>query len=214
MIRSRLFWMAISLVVLIVAFVGGVVAFGFGPLRNYDVQEIVFRERFQRYDALILNAAQRHGVSPSLIKSVIWRESRFQPEMRGTSGERGLMQVTEIAAKDWVVSEKIEGFSAPDLFDPKTNIDVGTWYLARALKHWAHKDNPMPFALAEYNAGRTRVKRWERDSNKLKDAFKADDLRAVMDFPGTRQYIESIMHRYHQYRDRSEFEEREPALAN
>ena len=30
-----------------------------------------------------------------LVKTVVWRESRFDSTKRGTHGERGLMQVTE-----------------------------------------------------------------------------------------------------------------------
>lgn len=101
-------------------------------------------------------------MNPALVKAVIWRETRFQPQMQGNHGERGLMQITEVAAADWVKAEKVETFVPTDLFDPKTNIEIGTWYLGRAMKHWAHKDDPIPFALSEYNAGRTRVKRWEK----------------------------------------------------
>lgn len=132
------------------------------PLRDYLVQELIFHVRFTRYDSLIAQASARHGVNPSLVKAVIWRETRFQPQMQGSHGERGLMQITEVAATDWVKAEKVETFVPTDLFDPKTNIEIGTWYLGRAIKHWAHKDDPIPFALAEYNAGRTRVKRWEK----------------------------------------------------
>jgi len=196
----------LSLILLPIALLGAVAFWIASNYRAYEVQELIFTNRYQRYDSLIEQAARRYHVSPSLIKAVIWRESRFQPDMRGNAGERGLMQITEIAAKDWSVAEKIETFSPPDLFDPKTNIDAGTWYLSRALKHWAAKDDPIPFALAEYNAGRMRVKRWERDA---KDGveFTADDLRATMDFPSTRNYITAIMDRYQAYLKRRDFRE-------
>lgn len=177
------------------------------PLRDYLVQELIFHDRFTRYDSLISQAAARHGVNPSLIKAVIWRETRFQPQMQGGHGERGLMQITEVAATDWVKAEKVETFVPTDLFDPKTNIEIGTWYLGRAIKHWAHKDDPIPFALAEYNAGRTRVKRWEKSSGLITD-FTAEDLKGVMDFPLTKQYVASIVERYRHYLQRGEFGEK------
>ena len=180
------------------------------PIRDYAVQELIFHERFARYDALIAQAAARHGVNPSLVKAVIWRETRFQPQIQGSHGERGLMQITEVAATDWVKSEKIETFAPTDLFDPKTNIEIGTWYLGRAIKHWAHKDDPIPFALAEYNAGRTRVKRWEKSSGPITD-FTAEDLKGVMDFPLTKQYVTSILARYRHYLERGEFTEKPSA---
>ena len=83
-----------------------------GADRAYVVQEGIFRDRFRRFDGMIEQAALRHGVSPSLIKAVIWRETRFKPDVAGSRGERGLMQITEAAAKDWVDAEKIEKVAA------------------------------------------------------------------------------------------------------
>lgn len=162
---------------------------------NYWLQEFFFRERYSRYDRLIADAAERYGVSPALVKAVIWRESRFHPHMWGGRGERGLMQITEGAASDWAKAEKVETFVPTDLFDPKTNIEAGTWYLARALKHWSAKDDPIPFALAEYNAGRSRVNRWEL-SGMADGKFGSEELAATMDFPSTKAYVDAILARH------------------
>lgn len=202
--RLSAFLVLIAAVVL--GLVGAFVWIRSHPAADYAVQEFFLGARFSKYDALVAQAADRHGVSPSLVKAVVWRESRFQPSKSGAHGERGLMQVTEPAATDWVRAENIQVFVPADLFDPKTNIDVGTWYLARALRHWSGKDDPVPFALAEYNAGRTRVKRWERDSSDAGEPT-AEGLRAAMDFPATRQYISSILERYRAYLARGEFGE-------
>jgi soluble lytic murein transglycosylase len=171
---------------------------------EYRVQEIVFAERYARYDDLIRQASGRYSVPPELIKAVIWRESRFHPDKTGQHGERGLMQITEGAATDWAKAEKIETFVPTDLFDPKVNIEAGAWYLKKALDHWAAKDDPVPFALAEYNAGRTRVKRWVSDSGRGETAG-ADDLQTAMDFPATKSYITAISARQDFYERRGEF---------
>jgi soluble lytic murein transglycosylase len=175
-----------------------------GHDENYALQKLLFRSRYARYDEQIVQAANRYGVSPSLVKAVIWRESRFHPDMLGAHGERGLMQITEGAAQDWARAEKVETFVPTDLLDPKTNIEAGTWYLANALKHWAIKDDPVSFALAEYNAGRTRVIRWEKNSG-LGGGFGADDLQSIMDFPATRNYVRSIVDRYLDFKKQGEF---------
>ncbi|MFZ4775566.1 MAG: lytic transglycosylase domain-containing protein [Terrimicrobiaceae bacterium] len=175
-----------------------------GHDENYALQKLFFSRRYGRYDELIAQSATRYGVSPSLVKAVIWRESRFQPGMLGAHGERGLMQVTEGAAQDWAKAEKIETFLPADLLDPKTNIEAGSWYLANALKHWAAKDDPVPFALAEYNAGRTRVKRWEKSSG-MGGGFGAGDLSSIMDFPATRAYVRSIVARHRDFQRAAEF---------
>lgn len=171
---------------------------------KYLLRETIFAWRYRKYDDLIRQAAARYGIPPELIKAVIWRESQFQPHKVGAQGERGLMQITENAAIDWARAEKIQTFAVSDLFDPKVNIEAGTWYLNRALTHWSAKDNPMPFALAEYNAGRSRVRRWVQDSG-MGDTAGAGDLQAAMDFPMTKSYIAAIIARYDFYKRRGEF---------
>src|SRR6266481_6989320 len=113
--------------------------------------------RFHQYDRLIRSVALEHQLDPMLVKAVVWRESRFDPGKYGTHGERGLMQVTEKAANEWARENKIADFHVDRLFDPKTNLEAGTWYLHRAIEHWKQEPDPIPFALAEYNAGASRA---------------------------------------------------------
>ena len=98
------------------------------PDPTYRVQSWLAGSRYTRYDPLIGDLARKHGVDPWLIKAIAWRESAFQTEKVGTSGERGLMQMSEGAARDWARAMKIETFVPTDLFDPKTNLDAGSWY--------------------------------------------------------------------------------------
>jgi soluble lytic murein transglycosylase len=154
--------------------------------------------RFDDFDSLIISTAQKHDLDPMLLKALVWRESAFVPDKTGTRGERGLMQVGEGAARDWATAEKIETFVPTDLFDPKTNLEVGAWYLHKALLRWKAKADPKPFALAEYNAGRTRVDRWVLATD-LGDKATAEDLLAAIDFPSTRRYVEDILRRQRYY---------------
>jgi soluble lytic murein transglycosylase len=107
------------------------------------------------------------------------------------------MQITEPAAEDWVQSAGVETFVPEDLLDAKTNLEVGTWYLAQALKHWSSQEDPLPFALGEYNAGRSRVKRWSRGAQ-----ITAEELGKAMDIPSTRAYVASVRDRYEYYKGR------------
>lgn len=168
------------------------------PDPAYTLQSWLAGSRYRRYDAMITDVANKHGLDPLLIKSIVWRESAFHPDKVGTVGERGLMQVGEAAAQDWALAEKIETFMPTDLFDAKTNLEVGTWYFRKALDRWKRKDNPVPFALAEYNAGRVRVDRWVAESGRGEDAT-ARDLMQAIDFPTTRRYVEDITARYRFY---------------
>jgi len=191
------------------AFVAGILIAVIGGLfwavaddPEYRLKEWLAFGRYHHFDAEIAQASTRYGVPPELIRAVIWRESRFHSEQVGEHGERGLMQITEGAASDWAKAEKIETFVPTDLFDPKVNIEVGTWYLKQALQHWGDRDDPVPFALAEYNAGRSRVNRWVKESQSGQPVT-ASDLTAKMDFPSTRRYLDTIIARYEFYRLRN-----------
>lgn len=159
--------------------------------------------RYSQYDVLISDVAGRQGLDPMLLKAIVWRESAFHPGKIGTRGERGLMQVGEGAARDWATAEKIETFVPTDLFDAKTNLDVGAWYLKKALVRWKARGDPVPFALAEYNAGRSRVDRWLA-ATELGDKATADDLLAAIDFPTTRRYVQEIVRRFEYYKERGQ----------
>ncbi|MHA3772874.1 lytic transglycosylase domain-containing protein [Verrucomicrobiota bacterium sgz303538] len=189
------------LVLAVAAVAAATLRVGFSHDPEYTVREWFNGSRFWNYDHEIDAVARRHGVDPMLVKAVVWRESGFHPDKVGTSGERGLMQVSEVAARDWVKAEKIETFAPTDLFDPKTNLDVGVWYLGRALERWKGKDDPVPFALAEYNAGKSRVDRWIAESKRGPQAT-SNDLLSTMDIVSTRRYVEDITARYRFYQKR------------
>src|SRR5580765_1057795 len=76
----------------------------------YTLYEWLSPARFQQYDPLIQAAAAANRLDPMLVKAVAWRESRFDPQKLGGAGERGLMQVSEIAARDWAQEHRIENF--------------------------------------------------------------------------------------------------------
>lgn len=142
-------------------------------------------------DAVIAAAARRHGLDPALVKAVMWRESWFNPRARGSHGEFGLMQVTETAAGEWAEAAGVKNFQPEQLLDPAINANAGTFYLAKLLKRYPQTDNPAVYALADYNAGRTHVLRW----NKGAAATNSAAFLAQMDYPGTKKYILAILRR-------------------
>ena len=179
-------------------------SFGYLAVRSgdpvYTIYEWMSPARFKQYDHLIRSVAKEHEMDPLLVKAVVWRESRFDPQKFGTAGERGLMQVSEKAANEWARENKIDNFRVEELFDPKTNLEAGTWYLQRALKHWEEQPDAIPFALAEYNAGASRAQRWGGGASS--GPMPGDDFLRNIDFPGTRKYVDSIIDRYQFYKRR------------
>ncbi len=166
----------------------------------YTVFEWISPARFRKFDPMITSVARAHELDPMLVKAVVWRESRFDPQKVGTAGERGLMQVSEKAAKEWATENKIDDFNVDQLFDPKTNLEAGTWYLQRALRHWEQQAEPIPFALAEYNAGASRAQRWAGGNPGME--VQAKDFLRQIEFPTTRNYVDSITSRYRFYKKR------------
>jgi soluble lytic murein transglycosylase len=155
-----------------------------------------FYWRDHRFDAVIAAAATRYQVEPALVKAVIWRESRFNPGDRGAAGELGLMQIREAAAFEWASAEHVTGFDHADCLDPATNTLAGTWYLKKTLLRYQQTDNPVPYALAEYNAGRSNVLKWRTGSALTNSAA----FMGRIGFPGTKAYVQSILKRCESYR--------------
>jgi soluble lytic murein transglycosylase len=170
---------------LVLLVIGGVTAswWGYGYWKGH------------RFDRLIGAAAGRYGVEPALVKAVVWQESRFRPHAVGRAGEIGLMQIRELAAVEWSTSQGVLGFELDHLFAPATNTLAGTWYLARLLKRYARTDDPLPYALADYNAGRGHVLRWNQGAAETN----ATAFLGQISFPGTRKYVENVVRRRAEY---------------
>ena len=167
-------WLALALVV------GSIGSAAFVYLR--------WRFREQRYNKLIEAVAGQYGVDKFLVKAVIRRESEFDPFVYGRAGEIGLMQVTEGAGREWARATGRKNFGRDSLWDERVNIEAGTWYLARALNRWRDKDDPVPFALAEYNAGFGNVLRWLPNGQ----ATTAAQFQEAITFPGVRRYVDTV----------------------
>lgn len=147
--------------------------------------------REHRFDSVIAEAARHYDLDPALVKAVVWEESRFDPDARGRAGELGLMQIREAAAMEWATAEHIHSFDHADCLDPATNVKAGAYYLKRVSRHYSHADDPIPYALAEYNAGRGNVIKWLAGSAATNSAAFIEQI----GFPGTKSYVLAILNR-------------------
>ena len=107
-----------------------------------------YQAYFDRYDKIIRQAAQKHGVDSSLIKAVIRAESDFDKHAVSSKGAQGLMQLMPETARELKVENS---------FDPEANILAGVSYLKKQLKNF---QNDVSLALAAYNAGENAVRRY------------------------------------------------------
>jgi soluble lytic murein transglycosylase len=168
----------------------------------YVVREIKNWGDYHRFDGLITKVAAEYRLDPRLVKAVVWRESRFQTDMVGKNGERGLMQISPIAAREWATANAIANFGPDQLFDPQINLEIGSWYLGKAMQHWNNQNDAVPFALAEYNAGHSRVDRWVRAAAQKSPQLNARVFEESIDFPSTAHYVRTILARYDFYKQR------------
>ena len=152
--------------------------------------------REKRFIPQIRAAAKRYNVDPMLVKAVVWRESRFNPDVRGKHGEIGLMQIQEITAQEWADSERNLAFTHEQCFDPATNTLAGTFYLSKLLKRYSRTGDPIPYALADYNAGRANVLKWNAGAAATNSAAFIEQI----GFPSTKFYVKSVLRRQKIYR--------------
>lgn len=100
-----------------------------------------------KYDAYFKKAAQRYGVSESLLKAIAKAESNFNAKDVSSAGAKGVMQLMPVTAKSLGVN---------DVFDPEENIMGGAKCIKQKLKEF---NGNVRMALAAYNAGSGAVRR-------------------------------------------------------
>ena len=143
----------------------------------------VFKPYPLYYTEEISYASEKYGVSSSLIASVIFTESSFNPEAKSNRGAVGLMQILPSTA-EWLCGKKGETFSSELLTNPLYNIELGTYYLSYLFQKFGDLDT----VLASYNAGEGNVKLWL-----LNDSYSLDGEKlTTTPFKETNQYIQKV----------------------
>ena len=129
-----------------------------------------------RHEDIIRQQASDKRIDPALIAAVIYEESRFR-DQTSHAGARGLMQITPDTAD--FIARRSGGvlFEQADLATPQSNETL---------------------AVAAYNAGQTNVDRWVERAG---GPGEFDRARHVP-FPETRAYVENVMERRGEYREK------------
>jgi len=107
-----------------------------------------------RWSDHILQSARETGVDPWLIAAVARQESTFNAHARSPANARGVLQLLPSTAR--LHARKLGLGSRPDLNDPAINIRLGTQELAWLIRRYGETEP----ALAAYNAGDRRARRW------------------------------------------------------
>lgn len=109
----------------------------------------------RRLAIAIVREARKNGIDPLLVTAVIRCESSFNNYAVSHVGAMGLMQVMPDTGK--YLAELTGGNLGQEknLFDPETNVALGSWYLADLIKRFGTVEH----ALVAYNAGPGLAKR-------------------------------------------------------
>jgi soluble lytic murein transglycosylase len=112
--------------------------------------------------ASILKESEKFRFDPIFLMAVIQNESSFNPRMKGSVGEIGLMQVKPETA-EWIAKTyKISYNGAESLYQPETNVRIGAAYLAKLRDQFSSNST---LYLTAYNAGAGKVR--QMVSNKI-----------------------------------------------
>lgn len=200
----------IFLVILIVILAATLILF-----KIVRIQDVVLRQIYPlQYETYVEKYSEKNNLDKYLVYAVIKVESNFKPEATSTAGAIGLMQLMEETAVERLnvisssenssnennllnaasINEETDS-SEPDnndLYDPETNIKIGTSYLAYLIELY---DGNIVLALTAYNAGLGNVEKWIKDG-----IIKADgsDIENIP-YKETENYVRKILSSYQMY---------------
>ncbi|HYF75260.1 MAG TPA: lytic transglycosylase domain-containing protein [Candidatus Nitrosocosmicus sp.] len=145
------------------------------------------------YKEEIIKYGQMHKIDPPLLAALIKTESNFEVYAESSKGAKGLMQITPSTGQ-WIAETMgVEGFEESMLFDPETNIMLGSWYIEHLSDYYK---GSFELVFAAYNGGRGNVDKW------LKNKSLSSDGRTLLDipFPETENFVKKIRKNYDIYK--------------
>ena len=134
-----------------------------------------------------------NGLDPYLVASLIRQESEFNALALSRANAVGLMQLLPKTGKTVAKQVKLKGYSAPQLYTPAVNLELGTRYFKDMVDKY---NGQFEYALAAYNAGSDRVGDW------LGQGHYRDPQEFVESIPftETREYVQAILRNANVYR--------------
>ena len=139
------------------------------------------------HDDTIRRQAAANGLDPAWVAAEIRAESTFNPNARSPANALGLMQV--IPSTGQAVARRIgmaDYAGERSLFDPDSNITIGTAYLRELKEKYGNR----PYVvLAAYNAGPTPTGRWLDQ----RGDFDPDIWIETISYKETREYVARVL---------------------
>ena len=157
------------------------------------VQEIILKSIYPtKYSEYVEKYSQQNGLDKYLVYATIKAESDFNPDVTSASDARGLMQLMEETAVERSNIIENNSVEAYDLYDPETNIKLGTSYLSYLLNLY---DGNVVLAITAYNAGLGNVEQWVKDGVIKSDGSDIENI----PYKETSNYVRKILKNYQMY---------------
>jgi soluble lytic murein transglycosylase len=137
------------------------------------------------YSDKIHENALLHNLDPVILFGLVRRESALNKDAHSPVGARGLMQIMPKTGRQIArdLSEHWKGSNS--LYDPVKNLKYGSYYYHKLLNQF---NGHYALALAAYNAGPHRVKKWLPA-----ESLPADIWIETIPFRETRHYVTSVL---------------------
>ena len=145
------------------------------------------------YRAELTADAEQRGLDPFLVAGLIRQESEFDPAARSQAAAYGLAQVRPATGRLYARRAGVVQFGASMLFEPATNLKIGTAILRSMLDQ---NSGSLEQTLAAYNAGPNRVAEWLTWSNYREPAEFVESI----PFTETREYVQAVLRNADMYR--------------
>jgi soluble lytic murein transglycosylase len=135
-----------------------------------------------------------------LVLAMIRQESVFYVKAKSHAGARGLLQLMPATAKKVAQQMGVSYSKSRLTTDPAYNLKLGRYYLEGLLGDFK---GSYIMAIAGYNAGPSRVKRWTRKFGDPRSSnVSAIDWVEMIPFNETRNYVQRVLENLQVYRSR------------
>ena len=138
------------------------------------------------HDATIRREAARNNLDPAWIAAEIRAESVFDPNARSSADARGLMQVLPGTGATVAAKIGVPWKGGDSLFEPDTNIVLGSAYLRQLLDKYGGKPYQV---IAGYNAGPAPLNRWMSQRPTMDPDFWIETI----SYKETREYVARVL---------------------
>ncbi len=147
--------------------------------------------RLPKYKKIFEEASTRFGIPWTLLASISYQESHWNPKAKSFTGVRGLMMLTKNTAKLLGVTNRL---------DPKQSIVGGTRHIKQMLKFVPKEvvgENRLKFALAAYNIGLGHIKDAQRLAREIGlNENVWSDLKVVLPLLSQKKFYRDLKYGY------------------